>query len=398
MSGFPPVPVYLARDGFKPVEELGRLRAEAPVSKVEIAPWGTPMPAWLVTRYHDVREVLRDTARFSNLPRLPGGSRDERLLMVATPGIFNNFDPPEHTRLRKLVTPEFTVKRLRRLHPRIESIVADCLDRMAAAGPPVDLVQEFAIPLPSLVACELLGVPHDLGLEFLRRGGLNVDREMTMEEREADLKAARAIMGELVAQQRQEPGDGVLGMLVRDHSDELDDEELIGLGSLLMLTGIQGMASMLALGVVLLLEHPEQLAMVRDKPAAVPAAIEELLRYLSVVQVPIPRWTTEDVVIAGQEIKAGEMVVCSFLAANYDEVLGSGLDGFDIRRKPVAHVAWGYGVHHCLGAPLAKMELEIAFPALLRRFPSLRLDVPIEQISFRTNTPKFDVDSVPVAW
>jgi cytochrome P450 len=397
MSTMPNVPVHMRRNRFEPVADLARLRAEAPVSKLEWTPGLMPVSAWLVTRYEDVREVLSDAGRFSNVPRPPPGSADEKLV-ASLPGILSSCDPPEHTRLRKMLTPEFTAKRLRRMQPRVETIVSDCLDEMAKAGPPIDIVEEFAKRIPALVVCELLGLPYDEGIEFLRNITTSQEANRSPQEQSELRNRARGHMTEAVARQRAEPGEGVIGMLVREHGDELTDAELIGLSSLLMLGGYDNTASMLALGVFVLLEHPDQLAMLRDDPELTVNAVEEMLRYLSAVHAPVPRTAVSDVTLGGQQIKAGEMVICSFASANRDEALGDDLTSFDITRTPTPHFGFGHGVHHCIAAPLARMEMRVAYPALLRRFPTLRSAIPLEDVRFQITTPTYGVESLPVTW
>ena len=290
-SQAPPLPAHMQRVGFAPPSELAALR-DAPegggMRRVTTALGGT---AWLVTRYADVREVLGDAERFSNesMPPFPvpgdgPDSEDDRragsLLMV---------DPPEHTRLRKLLTGEFTVRRIRRLEPRITEIVEDHLDAMAAAGPPADLVGVFALPVPSLVICELLGVPYADRTEFQERASRQLDVSRSFQERGRVAMESRAYMGELVDRARTEPGEDMLGMLVREHGDDLTRSELIGIASLLLIAGHETTANMLGLGTAALLQQPEQLAAIRDDPATVDAAVEELLRFLSVVHSGVPR-------------------------------------------------------------------------------------------------------------
>ena len=231
-------------------------------------------------------------------------------------------DPPEHTRLRRLLTGEFTVKRIRRLEPRIVEIVDDHLDAMAAAGPPADLVSAFALPVPSLVICELLGVPYDDRAEFQGRAARQVDLSLPLEERGRVAAESRTYMGELVDRARTEPGDDMLGMLVREHGDDLARAELIGIASLLLIAGHETTANMLGLGTLALLRAPEQLALVRDEPGAVAPAIEELLRFLSVVHSGIPRTVRHDTTVGDVPVAAGELLVLSLPAANRDPAVG----------------------------------------------------------------------------
>jgi cytochrome P450 len=378
------------RDGLDPVAELGRIREEQPVCPLHI-PGGSTV--WLITRYDDVRSVLGDTGRFSNdfgNVTAVGSTQED-------PGGLGFRDPPEHTRLRKLLTPEFTMRRLRRMEPRIEAIVAEHLDAMERSGSPADLVPSFALPIPSLVVCELLGVPYADRNDFLR---LSTDRFDLSAGPEASLQAVNDSMSyltELVARERKDPGDGLLGMLLREHGDQVGDRELAGLADGLLTGGHDTSTSMLALGVLWLLRNPDHLALVRDGDR-VEEVVEELLRYLTVVQVAFPRFAREDLVLAGQPIAKGEMVLCSLTGANRDPALGPDMDTVVPGRKVASHLAFGHGLHRCVGAPLAQMELRIALPALLRRFPDLRLAVPFEEIPFRKISIVYGVDSLPVAW
>jgi cytochrome P450 len=407
MTETPVMPVHRRRNQFDPDPALARLRARAPVTRIEnpLLPLPESASAWLVTGYEEIRQVLGDSEGFSNAvpgmpPRLPAGNGTNPAPAAAPPAAppLLGTDPPEHTRLRRMLTGEFTVKRMRRLQPRIEAIVAAHLDAMERSGPPADLVQSFALPVPSLVICELLGVPYADRAEFQRRSRLRLDMANPLGERMAAAAESQGYMAELCARQRSEPGEDLLGMLVREHGGELTDSELAGIGDLLLLAGHETTASMLGLGTALLLQNPGQLAVLRDQPGAVDAAVEELLRYLTIVHSGMPRTARTDVVIGSQLIRAGDRVICSLPAANRDGALGPDMDRLDLTREPTSHVAFGHGIHHCLGAPLARMEMRTAFPALLRRFPALRLAVPLEEVPFRAFSVVYGVQSLPVAW
>jgi cytochrome P450 len=365
-----------------------------------VTPFG--IPAWLVTRYDDVRQVLSDSARFSNartdflLAEQLQLSEDEIAQQRA--GQLLALDPPAHTRLRRMLTPEFTVRRIRRLAPRIEAIVESHLDDLVRQGPPADLVSDFALPIPSLVICELLGIPYSERAEFQRRTRQQIDLSVPLEDRMALARESRAFMREQVARAKAAPGDDMLGMLVREHGDELSNDELVGIALLLLIAGHETTANMLGLGTLALLCHPDQLARVRDDQASVESAVEELLRWLSIVPQGILRITTTEVTVAGHTIPAGELVALSLVAANRDQALVEDPDRLDISRGALGHLAFGHGVHHCLGAPLARMEMTIAFPALLRRFPQLTLAVPFEEIGFRPHHFIYGLQSLPVTW
>lgn len=383
--------VQFMRERFDPVAELARIRTEQPVFPMEI-PGGSTV--WLVTRYDDVRAVLGDHERFSNdFGGVTGlGSTQE------DPGGLGFRDPPEHTRLRRYLTPEFTMRRLRRLEPRIEAIVAERLDAMERAGSTADLVEAFALPIPSLVVCELLGVPYEERADFLR---LSTDRFDFSAGPEASLQVindSMAFLTDLVAAERKEPGDGLLGTLLREHGDDISDRELASLADGLLTGGHDTSTSMLALGTLWLLQNPEQLALVREGGEHVGRVVEELLRYMTVVQVAFPRFARHDLELAGQPIAKGEMVLCSLSAANRDPALGADMERAVPSREVASHLAFGHGIHRCIGAPLAQMEMRIAFPALLRRFPGLRLAVPYEEVPFRQLSIVYGLESLPVTW
>jgi cytochrome P450 len=390
----------MRRDGFDPTPALGEIRDTAGVHTVTNT---LGMRVYLVTRHDDVKQVLSDYERFSNarppgfvLPGAPPVSEQEQA--TARAGNLLGLDPPEHQRLRRMLTPEFTIRRMKRLEPRIVEIVDRQLDAMEKAGPPVDLVEYFALPIPSLVICELLGVPYEDREDFQRRSARQIDLSIPIPDRLELQRQGRAYMGSLVARARRRPGDDIIGMLVREHGSELTDDELIGVAGLLLLAGHETTSNMLGLGTLALLRHPDQLAAVREDPDAVGPAVEELLRWLSIVHAAIPRITTTDVEVAGVRIPAGELVFASLPSGNRDPDFIDEPEVLDIRRGALGHLAFGHGVHHCLGAPLARMEMRIAFPALLRRFPTLSLAEDFADVQFRSFHFIYGLKSLEVAW
>ena len=393
-------PLHMRRDAFDPTPELREIRETDGVRTV-INAFG--MEVFLVTRHEDIKDVLSDHERFSN-GRPPGfvvpGAPDipEADQASARAGNLLGLDPPEHQRLRRMLTAEFTIRRMKRLEPRVVEIVDAQLDAMETAGPPVDLVASFALPIPSLVICELLGVPYDDRDDFQRRSARQLDLSIPMPERLGLQQQGRAYMSSLVERARRQPGEDILGMLVREHGTELTDAELIGIASLLLLAGHETTSNMLGLGTLALLRHPDQLAAVRDNPDAVGPAVEELLRWLSIVHSAIPRITTTDVEIAGVPISAGQLVFVSLPSGNRDPDFIDSPEVLDVHRGAPGHLAFGHGVHHCLGAPLARMEMRIAFPALLRRFPTLALAEDFVDVPFRSFHFIYGLKSLEVAW
>jgi cytochrome P450 len=393
-------PLHMRREAFSPTPELREIRE---VSGVRTVLNAFGMEVYLVTRHEDIKAVLSDHERFSNgrppgftLPGAPEISAEEQA--SANAGNLLGLDPPEHQRLRRMLTGEFTVRRMKRLEPRIVEIVEQQLDAMHASGRPADLVEHFALPVPSLVICELLGVPYADREDFQRRSARQLDLSIPIPERLELAREGRAYMAALVAGARRNPGEDMLGMLVREHGHELTDDELRGIASLLLLAGHETTSNMLGLGTLALLRHPEQLQAVRDDPDAVAPAVEELLRWLSIVHSAIPRITTTDVEIAGVPIPAGQLVFASLPSGNRDPGLIDSPEVLDIRRGAIGHLAFGHGVHHCLGAPLARMEMRIAFPALLRRFPNLALAEDFSDVQFRSFHFIYGLRSLEVTW
>jgi cytochrome P450 len=384
----PELPLYMRRDGFGPVPELGRARDAEGVVEVK-TPFGAVV--YVVTRHEDIRRVFADAGTFSTARAfLAGPARRDGMLIM--------YDPPEHTRLRKMLTPEFTVRRMRRLEPRISEIVDAALDDLERAGKPADLVSLFALPVPSLVICELLGVPFADREGFQGRSARMLDLSIPRDEQVKASRENRQYMAELVARAQASPGEDMLGMLVREHKDDLGTEELIGVADLLLLAGHETTSNMLGLGTLALLQNPGQLTLVRDDPSRVEAAVEELLRWLSIVHTLPPRKTTAQVEMAGRVIPEGSLIIPSIPAANRDGSFIEDPETLDVTRGAPGHVAFGHGVHHCLGAPLARMEMRIAFPALLRRFPGLALADPAAEPAFNAYGVVFGLTSLPVTW
>ncbi len=366
-------------------------RSEAPIGKLDL-PFG--MNAWLVTGYDEAKAVLGKATGFSsdfgNLVGNAGVTADQN------PGGLGFADPPVHTRLRKLLTPEFTMRRLNRLAPRIDEIVAEQLDAMAAADGPVDLWQAFALPIPSLTICELLGVSYEDREDFQRLSTARFDLFGGAGASLGAMSESLTYLLDIVKKQREQPGDGLLGMLIKEHGDEIDDRELAGLADGVLTGGLETTASMLALGALVLLRDEKAMDAVRGDDESVHRFVEELLRYLTVVQMAFPRFAKEDMEIGGVRIAEGDIVLVSLSAADRDPKLGPDMETFDATRDPTSHLAFSYGIHRCIGAELARMELRTAYPALISRFPNLRLAVPEEKLSFRQVSIVYGLDELPV--
>jgi cytochrome P450 len=381
----------LHREGLDPIPRMAEFREQRPVVRLPL-PFG--MRAWLVTGYEPVRQVLGSVDGYSNdFGKFAGRVG---ISVGQDPGGLGFADPPVHTRLRKVLTPEFTMRRLARLQPRIDAIVAGRLDAMASAGGTADLWHDFALPIPALTICELLGVPYADRDHFQK---LSTARFDLAEGGGAALGAigdALSYLGGLVDEQRRNPGDGLLGSLIRAHGDEIDDRELAGLADGVLTGGLETSASMLALGALVLMTHPRMADQLRAGEG-VDQIVEELLRYLTVVQVAFPRVAIKDVRVGDADIRAGDVVMCSLSGANRDDLIGPDPHRIDPSRAPNrSHMAFGYGLHRCIGAELARMELRTAYPALVRRFPRMAPAVPPTELQFRLASIVFGLESLPV--
>lgn len=350
---------------------------------------------WLVTGYALAREVLADP-RFSSrreLMRMPYPGAGDRTLPPAPPGHLHGMDAPEHTRYRRQLIGKFTVRRMERLTARLEENIREHLDAMANGERPVDLVDAYAFPIAALTICELLGVPRPEQEQLKREARLLNSLDAPPEEVYAAVTSLNKRVGELVAAKRREPTDDLLSDLT---ATDLTDEELAGIGTVLMGAGLDTVASMIALSVLVLLTNPDQLAALRRDPGLVNGAVEELLRYLS-VEHTIVRTAMADVELGGQLVRAGDSVTISLHAANRDPDQFADPDTADPRRGRGGHVAFGHGIHQCLGKELARAELRVALSALLARFPTLRLAVAPGEVPVLTNV-NYTVQRLPVTW
>ncbi|NUR01104.1 MAG: cytochrome P450 [Streptomyces sp.] len=375
---------------FDPPAELLDARRHGPISRFTHV---GGRPGWLVTGYDLVRSVLADS-RFSSRKELLNVGDFE--VPPPPPGEFLLMDEPQHGRYRKPLVGKFTVRRMRLLTERIEQITADCLDAMEKAGPPTDLVTAFAKPIPTIVICELLGVPYQERESFQEQIDTFMGGETGEEELIAAYTATQEYLAGLVAAKRANPTDDVLSELT---DSDLTDEELRGISLILLAAGFDTTANMLSLGTFALLQNPAQLASLRADPALTDGAVEELLRYLSVAKT-FMRTALEDVELGGQTIEAGTTVVLSYNTANRDPERFADPHVLDLQRQDVGgHLAFSHGIHQCLGQQLARVEMRVAFRALVDRFPTLRLAVPAEEVVLRPETADiFGVKSLPVTW
>ncbi|QOZ98185.1 cytochrome P450 [Streptomyces violascens] len=379
---------------FDPPAELLEAQDHGPLSSYTF-PGGRA--GYLVTGYDLIRSVLSDP-RFSSrreLMRHPTVDYGGLELPPVPPGEFLLMDDPQHSRYRKPLIGKFTVRRMRLLTERVEEITAEHLEAMRESGPPADLVSAFAKPVPARVICELLGVPSAARASFQAQFESFMDAEARDEDTVVAYTTTRERLGELVAAKRAHPTDDVLSELT---DSDLTDEELLGMALVLLAAGLDTTANMLALGTFALLRHPEQLAALRDDPGLTDRAVEELLRYLSVGKT-FMRTALEDVRLGGRTVEAGSSLILSYNTANRDPSRFTDPHTLDFQRQEGGHVAFGHGIHQCLGQQLARVEMRVGFPALLNRFPSLRLAVPAEEIALRTELSDIHgVKSLPVTW
>lgn len=385
---------------FNPPPALKRLQAMAPIHRVRL--WDSST-AWLVTRYADQRALLSDPrlsadAQRPGYPHLNAGTRARRTRARA----LITMDEPEHTSVRRLVTAPFTVKRAEALRPTVQRIVDDLIDDLLRGPNSTDLVQALALPVPSLVICELLGVPYTDHGFFQHNTGILFSRDAPAQD---VLDAERGIadyLNDLVARKVVSPGDDLLSKLAAEQlpTGALTQRELASLGLQVLAAGHETTASMIALGTLVLLEHPRQLAMLRETadPQVVAGAVEELLRYLTVAHSGQRRVALEDVEIGGVTIRAGEGIILANDIANRDPEIFHDPDRLDLRCDARRHVAFGFGPHQCLGQSLVRVELQVVYGTLYRRIPTLRIDTGIDTVPFKHDGLAYGVHRLPVTW
>ena len=385
---------------FDPPPEHRRLQAEARISRVRLWDGSTP---WLVGRYDDLRTLLADPrvsadVRQPNYPHQSAGTKARRTDEIP----FISMDDPEHARLRRMVTGAFAVKRVEAMRPAIQRIVDRLIDDLLAGPKPADLVAEFALPVPSLVICELLGVPYADHDFFQRNSRLLINRNSTPEQGRRAQADLVAYLEELVGRKLAEPADDLLSKLAAEQvaTGAMTRHELAVMGQLLLVAGHETTANMIALGTVALLEHPDQLAELRsaEDPKLIAGAVEELLRYLTIVHSGRRRVALADIEIDGQVIRAGEGIVLASDVANRQAEVFADPDRLDIHRDARRHVAFGFGVHQCLGQPLARVELQVVYGTLYRRIPTLALASDVTELSFKHDGLVYGVYELPVTW
>lgn len=376
-----------------PPPEFVNWRAEPGLRR---ALWGGQL-IWSVSRYQDIRAALVD-------PRLSADTISASMTPSSddgTPVIFARIDDPEHQRLRRMMTGQFTFRRTEAMRPQIQELVDQYLSTMIDNGPPTDIVRDFALPVPSLVIALLLGVPpEDLEI-FQHNTTVGLDTRSSDEQKAQAFAAMYVYIQDLVKRKEREPGDDLISRLVTDYvaTGELNRETAAMNAVIMMQAGHETTANMIALGTVALLENPDTFERLgrTDDPAVIANAIEELMRYLSIVHAQVDRVAIEDLTLGGQLIRAGDRVLMNLPAGNWDPEFVDSPETFDVDRKTRGHLGFGYGAHQCIGANLARVEMQVAFATLARRLPGLQLAVPSDELKFK-DADIYGMKELPVTW
>ena len=385
---------------FAPPETVRELTAENPVSRVRIWDGSTP---WYVTRHADQRLLLADprVSIDERLPGFPHMTRGRAEAVKFTPQLITNTDAPEHTRLRRMVNGPFVIKRVEAMRPAIQKLIDELIDDLLAGPKPVDLVTAFGLSVPTLVISELLGVPYEDHEFFQRNSNITVSHTATEEEARAAGGALAGYLDDLIGRKLADPADDVLSeMAGRVKTGEMTRSEAVHMGVAMLIAGHETTANMISLGTLALLQAPEQLAELRetDDPKFVAGAVEELLRYLTIVHTGVRRIALADIEIRGQVIRAGDGIIFDLSAADWDAEAFPEPERLDLHRSARHHQAFGFGVHQCLGQSLARVELQIVYSTLYRRIPTLRLAVPADEVAFAFEGIAYGLHSLPVTW
>ncbi|HXY64901.1 MAG TPA: cytochrome P450 [Mycobacterium sp.] len=354
-------------------------------------------PVWVVSRYQDIRAALVD-------PRLSADTLPDTLKPQSgdtTAIMFARTDDPEHHRLRRMMTSDFTFRRCEAMRPQIQELVDTFLGEMIDGGAPADLVREFALPVPSLVIALLLGVPSEDLAAFQQYTGVGLDTKSTDEEKTQAFTSMYGYIEELVLRKERDPGDDLISRLVTEQvaTGQLNRETAALSGMTMLVAGHETTANMISLGTVALLEHPDIFTRLgqTDDHAVIANIVEELMRYLTIVHGQVDRVATEDLTLGGQLIRAGDKLLMNLPAGNWDSEFAENPETFDIERNTRGHVGFGYGVHQCIGANLARVEMQVAFATLARRLPGLQLAVAPDELKFK-DADIYGMKELPVRW
>ena len=338
-------------------------------------------------------------------PRLSADTTPDTMKVKSTdntPVIFPRIDDPEHNRLRRMMTRDFTARRAETMRPQIQGLVDGFLDEMISVGPPADLVRAFALPVPSLVISLLLGVPYEDHEFFQHHSAAGLDSRASDEQKMVAVLALLNYMLELLARKEREPGDDLMSRLMTEYvaTGQVSRETAAMNGLIMVQAGHETTASMIALGTLALLQHPDEFARLRqtDDPALTANTVEELMRYLTIVHSLVERVALDDLTIGGQLIRAGDVVLMNLPAGNWDPAFVDDPDTFDIDRNTRGHLGFGFGVHQCIGQNLARVEMQVALATLARRLPGLGLAVPPEELRFQNEQEIYGIHELPVTW
>ncbi|MGW6421456.1 cytochrome P450 [Nocardia sp. NPDC055053] len=385
---------------FAPPAETLRLGRADPLHRVRIWDGSTP---WLVTGYAEYKQLMSDprVSVDDHRPGFPHWNEGMLAIVDSRPKSVFTTDGAEHQRYRRMLTKPFTVKRVEGLRPAIQQFTDEHLDRLLAGPKPADLVQALALPVPTLMISEMLGVPYEDHEFFQQHAGVNVDRFATKEQAAAGRAGLARYLVELIKQKLDDPAEDVVSDIAeRVRSGEIDMREAAQLGTGLLIAGHETSANMISLGALALLENPAQFALLRDTedPAIVINAVEELLRFLSIIQNGQRRIAVADIEIGARTINAGDGLIFDLAPANWDEREWESPDRLDLARPAAHHLGFGFGPHQCVGQQLARAELQIVFRTLVRRVPALRLAVPLDEVEFKHDRLAYGLYSLPVTW
>ena len=384
---------------WEPPPGYAELRATDPVSKVSCS---SGIEAWLVTGYEQARAALTDPALSSGTPLGAQVDAQANLNEVIAPGSIIQQDGVQHAKLRKLLTGEFTVRRVSALRPHIQLLIDRHIDRMIDAGGPLDLVATFAQPIPTLTICELLGVPYGQRDRFQVQSAVLTSIDAPLEARMQAGEEVQGFIGQLVLARLEKPEDDLISRLITKSAaagDPLTFEELVVLSVSVLVAGHETTANMIALGMLLLLNNPDQCDALRADESMLTGAVEELLRYLSVVQFGLLRKVTADTDLDGKALRPGQWLVASLTAGNMDSSVFPDPQRLDLQRTSAArHLAFGFGAHQCVGQHLARLELRMAYQSLLTRLPGLHLAGDVDALRFKHDALVYGPQALPIDW
>ncbi|MGX1811125.1 cytochrome P450 [Nocardia sp. NPDC055321] len=385
---------------FAPPAEALRLNRIAPLNKVRIWDGSTP---WLVTGYQEYKTLMSDP-RVSvdhHRPGFPHWNEGMAAIAASRPNSVFTTDGEQHSRYRRMLTKPFTVKRVNLLREVIQRVTDEHIDRMLAGPKPVDLVAALALPVPTVMISEMLGVPYGDHEYFQEQAVASVDRYATAERAAESRAGLSRYLVDLIKTKLETPAEDVVSDIAeRLRSGEIDISEAAQLGTGLLIAGHETSANMISLGVLALLQNPDQFALLRDSddPKLVASAVEELMRYLGIIQNGQRRIALEDIEIGGQTVRAGDGLIFDLAPANWDERAWEQPERLDLTRPAAQHVGFGFGPHQCVGQQLARAELQIVFRTLVRRIPNLRLAIPFEEVTFKDDRLAYGVYELPVTW